>query len=75
MVHRTDYNYHEVADEIKNTIVEYARLSIENTTVARQNAHELSKKALWSQFITFYYKGDDFALRKAEERMNKLDNK
>ena len=75
VVHRTDYNYHEVADEIKNTIVEYARFSIENTTVARQNAHELSKKALWSQFITFYYKAYDFALKKAEERMNKLDNK
>ena len=75
VVHRTDYNYHEVADEIKNTIVEYARFSIENTTVARQNAHGLSKKALWSQFITFYYKAYDFALKKAEERMNKLDNK
>jgi hypothetical protein len=38
---------------------------------ARQNADKLSKKALWSEFIKYYYEAYDFALRRAEERKQK----
>jgi hypothetical protein len=34
----------------------------------RKNAEQLSKKALWSEFIKYYDEAYDIALRKAEER-------
>ena len=35
----------------------------------RKNASVLSKKALWSEFIKYYYEAYDIALRKAGERI------
>jgi hypothetical protein len=37
----------------------------------RKNADALSKKALWSEFIKYYYEAYDIALSKAEERKSK----
>jgi hypothetical protein len=34
----------------------------------RKKAGELSKKALWSEFIKFYDEAYDIALRRAQER-------
>ncbi len=64
VVHRTDYNYDDVADAIKDTVVEFAGFSKEQVDKARSNADKLSKKALWSNFITYYKEAYDFALRK-----------
>ena len=69
VIHRTDYNYSEVADTIKDTVSEFSNFDKSQINKARTNADKLSKKALWSHFITFYYKAYDIALRKAEERM------
>lgn len=68
VIHRTDYNYSEVADIIKETVAKYSNMDDAEVKKARQNADKLSKKALWSQFIKYYYEAYDFALRKAEER-------
>ncbi len=69
VIHRTDYNYSEVADAIKDTVAEFSSFDAKQVNKARSNADKLSKKALWSQFITYYYQAYDIALRKAEERM------
>lgn len=74
VIHRTDYNYSEVADIIKDTVAKYSNMSADEVKKARQNADKLSKKALWSQFIKYYYDAYDFALRKAEERKQKINN-
>ena len=37
----------------------------------RQSAAKLAEKALWKNFITYYYDAYDFALRKAKERIIK----
>lgn len=66
VIHRTDYNYSEVADSICETILKYARFSKAEVKKARDNASKLSKKALWSRFITYYEEAYDFALRKAK---------
>lgn len=71
VIHRTDYNYSEVADAIKDTVAEYSNFTKKQTDEARKNADALSKKALWSEFIKYYYEAYDIALRKVEERMNK----
>lgn len=68
VIHRTDYNYHDVADEIQSTIVQYASLTKPEVETARRNAKALSKKALWTRFIAYYATAYDFALRRAEER-------
>ena len=67
-MHRTDYNYHEVADEIKDAVTNYSFLDKAQVTKAREKAKKLSKKALWEKFITYYEEAYDIALRKADER-------
>ncbi len=68
VVHRTDYNYSEVADTIKDTVARFSAFDDKQIKAARTNAFKLSKKALWCEFIKYYHKAYDFALRKAEER-------
>lgn len=68
IVHRTDYNYHEVADEIKDAVANYALLPKTTVTKAREKAKSLSKKALWKKFIAYYNEAYHMALTKAEER-------
>ena len=70
VIHRTDYNYSEVADAIKDTVSEFSAFSKTQVNNARSHADRLSKKALWSNFITFYYEAYDVALRKAADRTN-----
>ncbi|MGP1469308.1 MAG: glycogen/starch synthase [Hoylesella shahii] len=68
VVHRTDYNYHEVADEIKDAVANYALLPKTAVTKAREKAKSLSKKALWKKFIAYYNEAYHIALTKTEER-------
>jgi len=68
VIHRTDYNYSEVADIIKDTVAEFSSFTKKQVDEARRHAGELSKRALWSEFIKFYEQAYDIALRKAEER-------
>ena len=71
VIHRTDYNYSEVADIIKDTVAEFSAMTRKEVDACRKNADALSKKALWSEFIKYYYEAYDIALSKAEERKNK----
>ena len=68
VIHRTDYNYSEVADIIKETVAYYSGLSQKEVDACRKHAEQLSKKALWSEFIKYYYEAYDVALRKALDR-------
>lgn len=68
VVHRTDYNYNEVADAIKETVLQFAAMSKKEADTCRANASKLSKKAYWSHFITYYEEAYDIALRNAEKR-------
>ena len=68
VIHRTDYNYSEVADIIKDTVADYSGFTKKQIDACRKNAGALSKKALWNEFIKFYYQAYDIALTKAETR-------
>lgn len=70
VIRRTDYNYSEVADAIKDSIAAFASYSKEEVEKARENAAHISEHALWKNFIKQYYEAYDFALRKAKQRMN-----
>ena len=73
VIHRTDYNYSEVADAIKDTIAKFSAMDKKQIDACRKAADNLSKKALWSEFIKYYHEAYDIALRKAEERINKTN--
>jgi Glycosyltransferase len=68
VIHRTDYNYSEVADAIKDTVAEFSAMTQKQVDECRKKAEQLSKKALWSEFIKYYDEAYDIALRKAEKR-------
>lgn len=71
VIHRTDYNYSEVADTIKDTVAEYSNYNSTQVKKARANAESLSKKALWDKFIKYYFEAYSIALEKADNRINK----
>ena len=68
VIHRTDYNYSEVADIIKDTVSYYSGLTDKEIEKCRKAAGALSKKALWPEFIKYYYEAYDIALRRASKR-------
>ena len=68
VIHRTDYNYSEVADNIKDTVAAFSSMTKKEIDTCRKNADALSKKALWREFIKYYYEAYDIALSKAEAR-------
>ena len=68
VIHRTDYNYSEVADVIKDTVAAFSAMSQKEVDECRKKADALSKKALWCNFIEYYHEAYDIALRKADER-------
>ena len=68
VIHRTDYNYSEVADYIKDTVAQFSTMSKTEVDACRKAAETLSKKALWKEFIKYYYEAYDIALRKVVAR-------
>lgn len=70
VIHRTDYNYSEVADVIKDTISEFSTLTDTEINKIRKNAANIAEKALWKHFIQYYYEAYDVALRNAAKRLS-----
>ena len=68
VIARNDYNAQEVAEKLSAAIVRYAAFDKKATDKARRNAGKLSEKALWKNFIEYYYEAYDFALLRASER-------
>ena len=68
VIHRTDYNYSEVADYIKDTVAQFSTMSKTEIDACRKAAETLSKKALWKEFIKYYYEAYDIALKKVVAR-------
>lgn len=68
VVHRTDSNYDEVADAIKDAILEYSRFDAAEVKKARSSADRFSKKALWGNFIKHYEQAYNVALGKSRQR-------
>lgn len=69
VIHRTDYNYSEVADAIKDTVSEFSALSEKEIKQIRKKAETIAEKALWKHFIKYYYEAYDVALRNAQNRL------
>jgi glycosyltransferase involved in cell wall biosynthesis len=63
VIERTDANYFEVAEEIKNTIIEYAGANVKQVAKIRKASQALSQKASWEHFIQHYLKAYTLALK------------
>ena len=68
VLHRSDYNYSEVADGIKDTISAFSVKSEAEVKSIRKKAALVAEQALWKHFIKYYYKAYDVALRNAKKR-------
>ena len=68
---RNDYNSLEVAEQVSATIARYSTFDKKSIDKVRRGAAKLAEKALWKNFITYYYEAYDVALRKAKERIIK----
>ncbi len=71
VIHRSDYNYSEVADAIKDTISVFSAKSQKEVDAARKCAAAVAEQALWKHFIQYYYEAYDIALRNAMKRLLK----
>ena len=71
VIHRSDYNYSEVADAIKDTVSEFSNMTDTEIKKIRKNAENIAEKALWKHFITYYYQAYDVALRNAQSRLKR----
>lgn len=69
VIHRSDYNYSEVADEIKDTISAFSGFSVKEVNQIRKRAAQVAEQALWIHFIVYYYEAYDVALRNAAQRL------
>ncbi len=68
VIFRNDYNAQQVAERLSATIARYASFDKKMADKARRHAASLAEKALWKNFIKYYYEAYDVALRKAKER-------
>lgn len=69
VIHRTDDNYNEVADRVKETIYEFSTWSVAEVVEARSAAKNMAEKALWKHFIAYYDEAYNFALKRVQARL------
>lgn len=69
VIHRSDYNYSEVADVIKDNISVFSGMTEAEIKMIRKRAADIAEKALWKHFIKYYYEAYDVALRNAQKRL------
>jgi glycosyltransferase involved in cell wall biosynthesis len=69
IIERTDTNYFDVAEEIKESILAYSELSPEKIQAIREAAQSLSQKACWSHFIEYYLKAYTIAFENKQKRI------
>ena len=64
VIHRTDSNWDEAADEIKNSILAFTKMDDKMVTQLRRRASDIAKKALWDKFVKYYLEAYEIALSK-----------
>ena len=67
VVHRTDSNWDDAANEIKNTILTFTKMDDKQVADLRRRAAAIAKKALWDKFAKYYLEAYDVALSKVNE--------
>lgn len=68
VLHRSDSNYWEVVENIKETILFFNKKESDEIKMMRNSAAAVAEQALWKHFISYYYKAYDIALNNAQKR-------
>lgn len=68
IIHRSDYNGHEVAIQIAGMIDDFSAADETEVLAMRKKAAAIAKKALWKNFIHFYESAYSIALINAKKR-------
>jgi len=68
ILERTDDNYDDVVDELTNVIMKYTDETEDQNNETRDSAYELSRVALWKNFISYYKDAYSVALAKTVGR-------
>lgn len=68
VIHRSDYNNSQLVETIGNTIFRFSQKTATEIKDCRKTALEISKKALWEEFITDYFEAFHIALRNRNKR-------
>ncbi|HBC38643.1 hypothetical protein SDC9_74937 [bioreactor metagenome] len=71
VIYRDDSNYKEVAEEIAATLYDFTLKSIDQVNVLKKMAAELSDRADWAHFITYYQEAYRKALHNSFIRLSK----
>ena len=64
VIHRTDTNYFEASAEVCATIRRLLQTPAKERAAMGKGAEALAKKALWKNFIKYYYEAYAFALNR-----------
>jgi glycosyltransferase involved in cell wall biosynthesis len=64
VVHRSDYNYHDIVKRISEMMAEYANISAVEQKNIKAKTTAIAQKALWQEFIGYYYDAYTIALSK-----------
>lgn len=64
VVHRTDSNWNDAAQDISNQILKWVQMDFRQREEIRQKAGKLAQKALWKHFIKYYLEAYQFAIDK-----------
>ncbi len=73
VIDRTDDNYSEVVDEISQIILTCSEKTEQEFQIIRQNSHELSRIALWKNFIQNYYQAYEIAIEKSKKYREEIN--
>ena len=72
VIDRTDFNYADVVETIKNQILALTHTSETAINDCTKNCFQLAAKAEWKEFITHYIDAFDIALNNKNNRINKI---
>ena len=71
VIHRDDNNQAEVAEEIASIIYDFSLKSVEQVTLLKQAAADLSDRADWAHFIVYYQEAYSKTLHNSFIRLSK----
>lgn len=68
VIERTDFNYFEVADAIRDALLTLSEATPKELSAIQKNCFNLAKQAEWSKFIWYYERAFEVALTRAAKR-------
>jgi hypothetical protein len=71
VLHRSDYNYSEVADRIKSKLLLFSVMPDAEIKKTKSKAAKIAGQALWKHFIGNYLQAYSIALKHAARRQEK----